>query len=435
MKKHLWIVSLAAAALTFGVAVAQDAKPAEPKQEPPKPAAPAPAAPKAEPGHEGHDHGAPPTAPGAPVDPNAPAPKLELSETTWNFGTLWAGQPAEKEITVKNVGQGPMNVSVRTSCGCTQAKKPKDVLQPGESDTMKISYNTKKKPGKVSQTVTVQTNDPANPQATVKVEGEVKPVYTAEPGPYIQFGRLSKTSKDSQKITIKNEYTEKLNLKMKSKPEGPFDIELKEIEPGMKYELTATSRPPLTMGVVKTDVKLDTGVELLPEIDISVQGYVQPPVMVNPPQLWVPPQPSQSTERIIRLTYVTEKPVNILGIKCSSDVIKAELQPKTTSSPAGVGSGSHDIRVKLPAGSEIPEAGATIEITTDSEDPEYRLLKVDVTTKRPAPAVPTVPGGAKPATAAPMAPTTPAAPAPKEGGATASVKPADNKGGSEPKKP
>ncbi|MBL8878734.1 MAG: DUF1573 domain-containing protein [Phycisphaerales bacterium] len=429
MKKHLWVTSLAAAALTLGVAVAQDAKPAEPKQEAPKPAAPAPAQPKVEPGHEGHDHAAPPPAPSAPVDPNAPAPKIELSETVWNFGTLWAGMPADKEITIKNVGQGPMNVSVRTSCGCTQAKKPKDVLQPGESDTMKISYSTKKKPGKVSQTVTIQTNDPANPQATVKVEGEVKPVYTAEPGPYIQFGRLSKSSKDTQKITIKNEYTDKLNLKMKDKPEGPFDIELKEIEPGMKYELTATSRPPLTMGVVKADVKLETGVELLPEIDISVQGYVQPPVMVNPAQLWIPPQTSQPTERIIRVTYVTDKPVNILGIKSSADVIKAELQPKTTTAPAGVGSGSHDIRVKLPAGSEIPESGATIEITTDSEDPEYRLLKVDVTTKRPTPAVPAVPGGAKPG--APMAPTTPAAPAPPAGSAAggSNVKPA------EPKKP
>lgn len=424
MKSHKWISSLLAASLTWGVAMAQEAKPAEPKHDHDhaKPAAAAPAQPQVQPGHEGHNHGAPPPAPVAPIDPNAPAPKIELSETTWDFGTVWAGMPAEKEITIKNTGQGPLNISVRTSCGCTQAKKPKDILQPGESDTMKISYSTKKKPGKVSQTVTIQTNDPTNPQATIKVEGDVKAVYTAEPGPYIQFGRLSKTSKDTQKITIKNEYPEKLHLKLKEKPEGPFDIELTEIEPGMKYELSATSRPPLTMGVVKADLRLETGIELLPEIDISVQGYVQPPVMVNPTQLWIPPQTSSPTERIIRVTYVTEKPVNIVGIKCSSDIVKAELQPKNTQIPEGVGSGSHDIRVKLPAGSEIPESGVTIEITTDAEDPEYRELKVDVTTRRPTPAMPAVPG---------------AAAKPAEGGTTpgaATIKPVEG-AGQEPKKP
>lgn len=423
MKKHLWMVSLLAASLTFGVAAAQEAKPAEPKHDHDhgKPATVAPAQPQVQPGHEGHDHGAPST-PSAPIDPNAPAPKIELSDTVWDFGTVWAGMPAEKEIMIKNTGQGPLNISVRTSCGCTQAKKPKDILQPGESDTMKISYSTKKKPGKVSQTVTIQTNDPTNPQATIKVEGDVKAVYTAEPGPYIQFGRLSKTSKDTQKITIKNEYPEKLNLKLKEKPEGPFDIELNEIEPGMKYELSATSRPPLAMGVVKADVRLETGIELLPEIDISVQGYVQPPVMVNPSQLWIPPQTSAQTERIIRVTYVTEKPVNIVGIKCSSDLVKAELQPKNAQMPEGIGSGSHDIRVKLPAGSEIPESGVTIEITTDSEDPEYRELKVEVTTKRPTPVMPATPG---------------AAARPAEGGGApgaASVKPMDG-AGQEPKKP
>lgn len=422
------------------------AKPAEPAK-PAQPGQPAQAT-----GHEGHDHGAPvqvtplPVTPGAPAnpgvptpnpDPNAPQPKMELSSTAWNFGEVWAGQDLEYEITVKNTGKAPLHTMVKSSCGCTSTKKPKEVLEPGESDTLKIGYNTKKRSGKANQTVTINTNDPTQPTVTIKVEGDVKSVYQADP-PTFAFSRLGRTSQETKKVTITNTYTEKMNLKIKGEVKGPFDVQLKEIEPGMKWELTATTKPPLELGVARADVNLETGLAIMPEINFPVQGYVQPPVQISPTVLYVPAQSPQQMERIVRVTWVGDKPLGIKEIKCTSDKITAKVSPPPANQPAQTGMGAHDIRVTLPPAAEIPESGATLEITTDSDDPQYKTLKVEVTTRRPGPAAvnpagalsptaagagataaPTAPGAtatpAKPATPAPATPNTPAPATPGTG--------------------
>ena len=72
----------------------------------------------------------------------AAGPRIELSPAEFDFGELWQGMPAEREFTVKNAGDAPLTISSRSNCGCTVATPPKSPLEPGESCTFKIRYDT-----------------------------------------------------------------------------------------------------------------------------------------------------------------------------------------------------------------------------------------------------------------------------------------------------
>src|SRR5512134_4022846 len=138
MRTSLW-KSITVLAITAGVsalALAQE----HPAPTPP----PAPATPPAQ--------DAPKPTEGTPAQPTGAQPRLELSATEWNFGTVWQGEDQTCKITVTNAGNAPLQITgVKTSCGCTAAHKPKETLSPGESDTLEIVYNAKKKVGPANQ--------------------------------------------------------------------------------------------------------------------------------------------------------------------------------------------------------------------------------------------------------------------------------------------
>ena len=59
-----------------------------------------------------------------------------------------------------------------TSCGCTSAELEKNMLQPGESATLTVSFipNFHREPeGKFDRTIYLKTNDPANREKEIKI--------------------------------------------------------------------------------------------------------------------------------------------------------------------------------------------------------------------------------------------------------------------------
>lgn len=408
------ICGLALATGCAGWALAQD-KPAPAPA--PAPQTPAPATP-ATPPVEGQ--------PAAPADPSGAQPRLELSATEWNFGQVWQGEDLTYKIIVKNTGNAPLNITgVKTSCGCTAAHKPKEMLSPGEEDSLEITYNAKKKVGPANQTVTLTSNDPVRPSIAIKVSGEVKPLYKLNPQGGLAFGRLVKDTVETRTLEIESTYTDKMFMKLKDAAErvGPFKVEFKEIEAGMKYQLVVTTVPPLTLGTAQADLVIETGISRMPEIQIPIRAYVQERVTISPKELYVPKTLARPLERPVRVSYMATKPLNITGVKCSIPQITAVVAPQQPNMPNEGVFKFHQINVTIPAGEVVPEEGVKLEIMTD--DPEYAVMTVDITSRRPAPArvggtaadkkAATLGGNATPAAPTPAAPPAPApAPAPEK---------------------
>jgi hypothetical protein len=316
---------------------------------------------------------------------------LKLSMEFWDFGTKWYGEPASEDLTLTNVGDQALKISnVKSSCGCTVAK-PKSggvwnnrVLAPGEAETMTLTYNTRKGARKVSQKVTILSSDKDNPSIEFVVRGEVKNVFEAKPYERVTFGRLERDSVQEQKIELVNNMDEDVFPKIKEAPDtGPFDIQLKEIEKGRKYELVVTTKPPLNVGGNTTKVEIETGLEQIPSMTIPVSAFVTPAVSVAPPRLYMSPRLTKPFEKTIRVNYRSDKPIEVKEVISSHpDLIKAEVVPMTNpESQAQRPTMYHTVRVSLPAAENFPAEGAKLTIVTNADSAEYQRLEVPIVTQ------------------------------------------------------
>jgi len=109
---------------------------------------------------------------------NAIAGKLAIvafDKEVHDFGTIAEGAIVETEFIVKNVGDSDLMIyEAKGSCGCTVPQPPKEPIQPGSSAPIKVSFNSKGKPGAQEKTVTLTTNT-ANGHEMFKIKANVTP--------------------------------------------------------------------------------------------------------------------------------------------------------------------------------------------------------------------------------------------------------------------
>ncbi len=87
--------------------------------------------------------------------------EIKFDKTTHDFGTFSESSPKVTcEFTYKNVGDAPLVINQAVaSCGCTVPEYTKTPVQPGESGSIKVTYNgTGKFPGHFKKMITVRTN-------------------------------------------------------------------------------------------------------------------------------------------------------------------------------------------------------------------------------------------------------------------------------------
>lgn len=102
-------------------------------------------------------------------------PRMKLSRTQHDFGTVSEGKVLELDVDFKNVGKDELVVKdVKSSCGCTAALLSSKKLKPGETGKIKIELDTSDRVGKFTRTVTLYTNEPDLGQQTITLFVNVK---------------------------------------------------------------------------------------------------------------------------------------------------------------------------------------------------------------------------------------------------------------------
>lgn len=88
-------------------------------------------------------------------------PKASAQITEYNFGDIKQGDVVSYDFKIMNNGGDVLKIiDVRASCGCTAAQPDKKELKPGETTTIKVTFNSKGRKGAQIKTVRVITNDP-----------------------------------------------------------------------------------------------------------------------------------------------------------------------------------------------------------------------------------------------------------------------------------
>ncbi|MFM1902948.1 MAG: hypothetical protein RLZZ440_848 [Planctomycetota bacterium] len=141
----------------------------------------------------------------------ADAPRVEVAETTYAFGTVGTGETGSHRFEVRNAGGGPLTLRKgSSSCSCTvsdfdaestEGEEPRRVVPPGESSLVTVQWKGKPPGGPFRQQVTVLTDDPRRPEIVFVVEGTVLPSWKAVPS-VIALPRLTASASEQAATTI-----------------------------------------------------------------------------------------------------------------------------------------------------------------------------------------------------------------------------------------
>lgn len=108
-------------------------------------------------------------------EPEGNYPIISFDSTQFNFGKITEGDVVTHSFIFKNTGTANLVITdVRASCGCTSPSWPKEIIKPGESNSIIVKYNSEGREGKFNKGVTVYCNAYPN-SALIKIQGEVIP--------------------------------------------------------------------------------------------------------------------------------------------------------------------------------------------------------------------------------------------------------------------
>lgn len=115
------------------------------------------------------------------------SPKLTATPEVYDFGSAVDGDVVQYPVTLTNSGSSTLTIStVSYNCSCTSYSLPKRSVAPGESVAMTVTFKTagySRYAQPVSQTLTINSNDPTRPQLPVVVRGVVRTIGAHEGAP------------------------------------------------------------------------------------------------------------------------------------------------------------------------------------------------------------------------------------------------------------
>jgi hypothetical protein len=100
-------------------------------------------------------------------------PVITFEETDHDFGRIIEGETVSYSFKFTNTGKSDLLIAeVSTSCGCTVPSYPKTPIRPGESETIKVAFNSNGKRGYQNKNIVVVSNTQPN-TTIIRIKAQV----------------------------------------------------------------------------------------------------------------------------------------------------------------------------------------------------------------------------------------------------------------------
>lgn len=108
-------------------------------------------------------------------DELANAPVLRIASATVDMGDVPPSTSKEVEFRFTNDGKRDLIIRhIRSTCGCTAVNQSSsNIVKPGESGSIKATFNSGSFKGRVSKAIYVYTNDPSNSEVILMLNANV----------------------------------------------------------------------------------------------------------------------------------------------------------------------------------------------------------------------------------------------------------------------
>lgn len=210
-------------------------------------------------------------------------PRVMVQSLDYDFGTMELGTTRSHEFPVKNDGFVPLQLEqAGTSCTCTLSGLDTDLLQPGQTANVKLTWTAKSTVNGFRHTATIRTNDPTSPEIEFAIHGLV--VESIEVLP--QLIRFDKPDDEDWSTDVKVASTVLADLELTGyEVEDPTTAEMFAVElhpdtptePDIKsqWSVKVTVKPGLPLGRINQKILLQTNFADRPEVELSLAGTVE----------------------------------------------------------------------------------------------------------------------------------------------------------------
>jgi hypothetical protein len=252
------------------------------------------------------------------------APRLTVDAPSYDFGKVARGSDVKHRFVLRNTGSEPVKIlRVQPTCGCTSGLLGKEVLAPGESTEVEITFHTAGMIGVVHKAVDVESDDPAAARLTLRFSADVGAVVTASTDTvfFQDLGRKERrkssvrlVSGTGKPIFVSDVVLSKAPwLGVATRPEGNDEW--------VDLDLLASRLPAGKLSGTDT-VELHLNNPGASVVNLTVRWSLTPPVTVDPARIAWSTSAGAELRASLHLQSVDHKPFRVLSWRATNPLLK-----------------------------------------------------------------------------------------------------------------
>lgn len=269
---------------------------------------------------------APAAAPVAPADTNQ-APAIVCDQPSYDFGTMESSQTVTHDYVIVNKGNATLEISqARPSCGCTVASISTKSVPPGGETRITAQLNLAGRMGQQHKTITVESNDPKQPQLTLTLQGNIGDAVSVQPN-QVTFGQIGAEGVNTREVTISSGNGQPLKVLTADSSSPNFTAELQTREEGKTYAVIVATKGPLVPGSLNAAIHVTTDNPSKQQFDIPVAAIITGDLIVAPQDLTIQAQPDQTVTRYLIVRSANNAPFEVKSVETPDASITYQVFP------------------------------------------------------------------------------------------------------------
>jgi hypothetical protein len=244
------------------------------------------------------------------------APRIVVDEPEFHFGMQVNTQTIEHTFVVRNEGTAALNITrIRSSCGCTVGNVSAREVEPGSSSEITASYNLRGREGSQRSVLTLETNDPDQPQTRLIMSGTAVREMEVQPG-RVFFGPLLPGQTARQQVEIRGVPEQPFQLRALTVDQPAFRLVATEALAPHQYQFTievaASAHPAQLQGTFQ----IETSHPRLPVIRVPLHAEISGALSFAPSRITLVADQPHPVTRYIVVRPVAVSTFEITDIMC-----------------------------------------------------------------------------------------------------------------------
>ncbi|MEW6747900.1 MAG: secretin N-terminal domain-containing protein [Planctomycetota bacterium] len=145
-------------------------------------------------------------------------PRLELSETTLDFGEMLQGEKKSRQVVIRNTGEAPLAITkIHSTCGCgvlkvrtpageiavsdLEAGRAQLQIDPASLATLDVELDARGKIGEIDRKVEITSNHPGKSLLAIALKARVRKGFALEPAGF-EFGPVKRGERPTRAVTL-----------------------------------------------------------------------------------------------------------------------------------------------------------------------------------------------------------------------------------------